>query len=94
MQTANWHINNHTIEFTFDSRVMILEFDKLKEDFLKNVRKKLNNFSIQTITKVSAIKKTKSHIKTRREKFDDLVKINPNIEILRQKFGLDIENEP
>lgn len=73
---------------------MIFELDKYKQRFLKTIRTKLNNFGILIETKISQSKKTKNHIKTRRQKFDELVEKNPHVDILRKTFGLDIENEP
>ena len=95
LETVHWRITNEKdIELTFDSSVMILEFDKNKEDFVKKVRKQLNNFHIKILTAISKENKTKSHIKSRREIYEELVQKNPSIEKLRQSFGLDIENEP
>ncbi|MXV38233.1 hypothetical protein GO491_06020 [Flavobacteriaceae bacterium Ap0902] len=95
METAHWRITvDYDIEFTFDSSVMVLEFEKLKDDFLRRVREKLNNFHIQVKTKVSTSKNTRSHIKTRKEKFQEMVEEFPILDKLRIELGLDIDNEP
>lgn len=73
---------------------MILEFDKNKEHFLKSVRKNLNNFAISVHSQLTKSKFTKSHIKSRREIFNELVEKNPAVELLRQKFNLNIETDP
>lgn len=95
LETAEWIITpEFNIDFTFDSSVMVLEFDKLREDFLKPLREAMNNFHIQVNTKLSESKEVKNHIKNRRELFADLVKENPVLDKLRIELGLDIENEP
>ncbi|MGI9528018.1 MAG: hypothetical protein ACR2MS_13000 [Weeksellaceae bacterium] len=94
METADWRITtDFNIALTFDSSVMVLEFDKLKSDFLRKARKTLNNFHIQVEPLISAVKETKSHIKTKKEIYEEMVKVNPLIEKLRNELGLDINGD-
>ena len=95
LDTVKWRLtSDKNIEFIFDSSAMVLEFENSKEHFLKSVRQKLNNYAIRAITKVSTSKETKNHVKTRREIFQELVDKNPAVELLRQKFNLNIDNDP
>lgn len=95
LDTLKWNLKDkHQIHLIFDSSMMIMEFDKSKDDFVKKVRKKLNNYAIRVFTEVTKDKNTKSHIKSRKDIFNELVEKNPNIVILAQRLGLDIENEP
>lgn len=95
LQTVKWHFKaKNQIEFTFNSQAMIVEFDKLRGKFLKKLRTTLNNFSITIDTVVSKTDVKTNYVKTRKDIYNDLVKANPDIEYLKEKFGLDIENEP
>lgn len=95
LTTAKWNISNDLdIVFTFDSGAVSLEFEKIKDEFLKELRTEFNNFHIQAITKIAKTKSKKKHIKSRTDIYKELVKLNPKIEEIRIKLGLDVENEP
>ena len=95
LQTANWKIiDSENVELTFDSESMAIEFENVKDDFVTELRQAVNNFYVKVERKVSLSKDTKQHIKTRKDIFNDLVKINPSVETLRQVFQLNIEDEP
>lgn len=95
MQTASWKITpEKNVVFTFDTGAMQQEFENSKDDFVKCIRESLNNYAVSVQTEVTGGKEGKSHIKSRREKYEDLLKRNPDIELLRQKFNLDIDREP
>lgn len=95
LQTAEWKINdNESIDIVFDSEVMAIEFENIREDFVTSLRQALNNFYVNIHKKVNTAKKTKKHIKTRREIFEDLIAINSAVAKLKEVFNLDIDSEP
>lgn len=95
LETVTWEIKNERhIHLTFESGAMVFEFDKEKENFIRCIRKKLNNYAVMVETKIKEGKKTKSHIKTRKEKYFEFVEANPLVQKLSQALRLDIDNEP
>ncbi|MBV7440035.1 hypothetical protein KRX57_01240 [Weeksellaceae bacterium TAE3-ERU29] len=73
---------------------MAIEFENVKDNFVTELRQAVNNFYVKVDKKISVSKNTKQHIKTRKDIFEDLIKINPSVETLRQVFQLNIEDEP
>jgi len=64
-------------------------FQEEKIDLLNHLRGNLKNFDIQLFTKRIETEQTE-RIYTARDKYAYLVEKNPNLEVLRQKFGLDL----
>ena len=78
---------------------LILEIDNSVQDDLINsirpelvawLRKELRNSKVQLVTKITEVEKEKL-IYTDSEKFLEMLKVNPNLELLKQKFKLDFE---
>lgn len=94
LDTVNWRIDEkHHVHLIFDSRMMLLEFEKSKEHFVKKARKKLNNYGLMVVSEVSEETQTVNHIKTRKDIYQEFVERNPMVEKLAKQLGLDIENE-
>ena len=82
-----------------DDYKLILEINnRIQEDLINTIkpeliswlRTELKNSKIQLITKITETVKGKI-IYTDSEKFDEMVKINPHLAILKQKFNLSFE---
>ena len=80
-----------------DKYELILEINnRIQEDFINTIkpellswlRTELKNSKIQLITKITETEKGKV-IYTDSEKFDEMVKINPHLAVLKQKFNLE-----
>lgn len=78
---------------------LILEIDNSVQDDLINsikpelvtwLRKELKNSNIQLITQITETEKEKI-IYSDSEKYLEMLKLNPNLELLKQKFKLDFE---
>ena len=78
---------------------LFLEIDNSVQDDLINsirpelvawLRKELRNSKVQLVTKITEVEKEKL-IYTDSEKFLEMLKVNPNLELLKQKFKLDFE---
>lgn len=94
LTTAKWKLSDkNNIVFTFDSAAVSSEFEKIKENLLKELRTDLNNFKIQISSEISKTKIKKKYIKSRADIYKDIIKLNPMVEEIRIKLGLDIENE-
>lgn len=77
------------IQYTLPNSLMADQLERLKPKLLKYLREKLNNFSIDL--KVNVLEtEVKKFIYTPQEKYNKLKEINPDIEILKNKFGLDL----
>ena len=66
-----------------------LELEKNKFDLLNFLKKDLKNDKILLEIRVNKLKE-KSFVYTPSEKYDKLKKLNPNIEILRKEFKLNL----
>lgn len=82
-------INGNSIELVFPNKVMEASFNKGKTNLIKYLRQELNNFKIdiKAIVNESA---AKEYIYTSQEKYQALKKKNPNIELLKKTFKLDL----
>ena len=95
LDTVIWRIDNQmNVHLLFDSGTMEIEFDRVKEDFVRSARKSLNNYALRVISDVSKDVTTVSHIKSRRNIYDELVEKYPIVDKFTRSLGLDIENEP
>ncbi|HZH71260.1 MAG TPA: hypothetical protein VFD91_02105, partial [Mariniphaga sp.] len=78
---------------------LILEIDNsVQEDLINTIRpelvawlrKELRNSNIQLVTKITEVEKERL-IYTDSEKYMEMLKVNPRLELLKQKFKLDFE---
>ena len=66
-----------------------VEVERQQYDLLAFIRKTLNNFDISLSISVNEIME-KKYAYTAQDKFEKLMDKNPNIDILRRTFDLDI----
>ncbi len=79
---------NHILFFEFPSNSAYDEFEHLREDIFRKLKKHLNNYSIGFEYE---IKETERPVLlSDREKYERMVKINPLLEKLKNDFRLDI----
>lgn len=94
-------LKNQTPVITGESEIVVeLKSDSQKEDFDQNCKqdiqvyliKELKNNQIRVRTKITENEGSKEHIPyTSSEKYDYLLKKNPNLQILKQEFNLDFD---
>ena len=77
------------ITYKVPSKGMRETFMGVRPQLINHLRKHLNNYSIELICEVSEIE-TKKYAYTPQEKYKKLVEINPELDLLRSTFGLDI----
>ena len=82
-------IKEEVIELVFPNNVMLLSFNKGKTKLIKYLRQELNNFNISINTIVNEAT-AKEYIYTSQEKYKALKKKNPQIELLKKTFKLDL----
>jgi len=86
----------HIPEFSDDYRFILKIENTVQEEALRNIkpklvtwlRKELKNSGIDVFSKIEEIE-TERLIYSDNEKFQEMVKKNPNLNLLRQKFNLD-----
>lgn len=81
--------NNHQIVFALPNRLMEEQFGTIRPKLLNYLREQLNNYGISVKTEV-VIEEVKKYVYTPQEKFQKLVESNPDVLLLKSKFGLDI----
>ncbi|NJB82987.1 hypothetical protein [Wenyingzhuangia aestuarii] len=82
-------LKNNEIIFALPNMLMEEQFGAIRSKLLNFLRTELNNYSIQLKTVVIESEK-KKYIYTPQEKFRKLVETNPNVMLLKNKFGLNI----
>lgn len=82
-------IKGNLISYTLTNNTNKLELEKNKVDLLNFLKKDLKNDKILLEIRVNKLKE-KSFVYTPSEKYDKLKKLNPNIEILRKEFKLNL----
>jgi DNA polymerase-3 subunit gamma/tau len=78
-----------SIHYVLPNNLMADQLERLKPRLLKYLRESLNNFSIDLEVNVIETE-VKKFIYTPQEKYNKLKEINPDIEILKKIFGLDL----
>ena len=79
---------NNNVIFTVANEMNRVEINVEKEKLLPYLHERLDNFKIKIKVNISEVSK-KDIIFSSKEKYQHLLKINPSIEILRKKFGLE-----
>ena len=64
--------------------------DQIKPELVSFLRKELKNSKIQLVTRISETSKEKL-IYSDSEKYAEMIKKNPELDLLKQKFNLDFE---
>jgi DNA polymerase-3 subunit gamma/tau len=83
--------DDNVIMLTIDNKVQDEELNLEKMALLEFVRTKLNNFSIQLKTEISAIEDTSNMKYTDQDKFKFLAEKNPQLMELKKNLGLDFD---
>jgi DNA polymerase-3 subunit gamma/tau len=79
------------ILFEFNSASLINEFDLQKEELMKLMREKLNNHSLEFLTKINR-ETAQNFVKTKAEIFNEMVKKNPILLKMKEEMGLDFNS--
>ncbi len=77
------------LHLTLPNQLMADQLEKLRPRLLRYLRESLNNFSVDLTVKVE-ITQTKKFVYTPQEKYAKLKELNPAIEMLRNRFNLDV----
>ncbi|MFT5215609.1 MAG: DNA polymerase-3 subunit gamma/tau [Glaciecola sp.] len=78
-----------TIYLEFPNSTNKVEVERQQYDLLSFLRKKLNNYDITIAISINE-EKVKQYVYTDKEKYEKLKEKNPNLELLRKTFDLDI----
>lgn len=73
-----------------DNSVQSDLINSIKPELVAWLRKELRNSNIQLVTRITEVEKEKL-IYTDSEKYMEMLKVNPQLELLKQKFNLDFE---
>ena len=79
-----------TIELKLDGKHQLEQLQENRSVLIEAIRKDLNNFSVQLETPVEEIIVSKKAY-TPKEIYQSMVVENPNLEILREQLGLDLD---
>lgn len=82
-------LKDKTIQLEFPNKTNKVEVERDRYNLLGYIRKELNNFDIDIAITVNE-EKEKQYYYTPREKFEKLKEKNPNLDLLRKTFDLDI----
>ena len=80
---------NYQIVFGLPNKLMEDQFGIIRSKLLNYLREELNNYGISVTTEVLHTD-VKKYVYTPQEKFQKLVESNPDVLLLKNKFGLDI----
>ncbi len=82
-------IEEHQLYLEIDNTIQEDIITSIKPELVSFLRKELKNSKVELITKVTEKIKNKI-IYTDLDKFDEMVKKNPSLKLLKQKFNLDL----
>ncbi|MEH6537434.1 MAG: DNA polymerase III subunit gamma/tau [Psychroserpens sp.] len=82
-------LNGIAIQLEFPNETLKIELERAQYPLMEFVRKKLQNFDLKLDIKVNE-EISKKYVFTAQDKYEKLKEKNPNIEVLRKTFGLDI----
>ena len=89
LHTGKVQLNkNFQIQFEFTSASLSAEFDLEKDNLMRFLREKLNNYAIEFLVVIKD-DQTKTFVKTNQEKFKDMAEKNPILLKMKEQFGLD-----
>jgi DNA polymerase-3 subunit gamma/tau len=84
--------DDHNIELVLDNSVQQEEFQRdIKQDLLDFLKDKLNNQLISITTSVKSENEKKTRLYTSSDKFEHMLKKNPDLGKLKQEFNLDLD---
>ena len=79
------------ILFEFNSGSLVNEFDLEKDNLMRLIREKLNNYSIEFETQINH-DTTRKFVKTKLDIFNEMVNKNPILLKMKDEMGLDINS--
>ena len=82
-------LNDTTISLEFPNETLKLELERAQFPLMEHLRKSLNNYHLKLEITVNE-ETAKQYAFTTKEKYERLKAKNPNIELLKKTFGLDI----
>ncbi|MFW2347823.1 MAG: hypothetical protein ACN4EF_04600 [Wenyingzhuangia sp.] len=77
------------IVYALPNKLMEDQFGAIRAKLLNYLRKELNNYAITVLTEVF-FDEEKKYVYTPQEKLQKLIESNPDVLLLKNKFGLDI----
>ncbi len=84
-------IKGNQLKLLISSAVQNEEITKIKPDLVSWLRKELKNTAIELITEIEANGDKDHRPYTESEKLQEMIKKNPNLKLLEQKFGLSLD---
>lgn len=82
-------LNDTTISLEFPNDTLKIELERAQFPLMEHLRKSLNNYDLKLEITVNE-EASKQYAFTTKEKYERLKAKNPNIELLKKTFGLDI----
>lgn len=82
-------LSDTTIQLEFPNETLKVELERAQHPLMEFLRKSLKNYSLKLEITVNE-EVSKKYAFTTQEKYEKLKEKNPNIEVLRKTFGLDI----
>ncbi|MGM5470430.1 DNA polymerase III subunit gamma/tau [Flavobacteriaceae bacterium LMO-SS05] len=82
-------LNGTSIGLEFPNETLKMELERAQFPLMEHLRKSLNNYDLKLDITVNE-EAAKQYVFTTREKYEKLKAKNPNIELLKKTFGLDI----
>lgn len=82
--------DENLIELTLDSEHELETVDENRAMLLEDIRRNLNNYSVQLKTPVNEVL-TAKRAYTPKEKYEKMVALNPHLDLLRDRFGLELD---
>ncbi|MGQ7869280.1 hypothetical protein [Sunxiuqinia sp. sy24] len=80
--------NDFKLKLPIDNSVQLEEINKIKPDLVSWLRKELRNTSIELITDI-VVQESEYKPYSETEKLAEMVKKNPSLAVLKQRFNLD-----
>lgn len=80
--------DKHKLKLPIDNSVQLEEINKIKPDLVSWLRKELRNTSIELITDI-VVQESEYKPYSETEKLAEMVRKNPNLGLLKQRFNLD-----
>lgn len=82
-------VEQNIITYPLINKLMKDQFITVRPRLLKHLRNSLNNYAIK-VEIVIVASTEKKHVYTIDEKFEKLVEINPDVQLLKEMFNLDL----
>ncbi len=80
------------LKLQIDSAIVDAEISKIKPDLVSWLRRELRNTGIELITEITELEDTRTRPYSETEKFAEMLRKNPKINLLKQTFNLDFSD--